>query len=79
MSVSLTRLGAANPRQARVVELRYFGGLSVDQIARILDLSPPSVKRQAQLVRSRTRNRFLHVGFRGRAARFRGAAYPQFG
>jgi RNA polymerase sigma factor (TIGR02999 family) len=48
---ALTWLGGANPRQARVVELRYFGGLSVDQIARILDVSPRSVKRDWSLAR----------------------------
>jgi RNA polymerase sigma-70 factor, ECF subfamily len=37
---ALTRLAAENPRQARTVELRYFGGLSVEEIARILDVSP---------------------------------------
>ncbi len=48
---ALTRLAAANPRQARVVELRYFGGLPVDQIARILEVSPRSVKRDWSLAR----------------------------
>jgi RNA polymerase sigma factor (TIGR02999 family) len=48
---ALTRLGAASPRQARVVELRYFGGLSVEQIARILEVSPRSVKRDWSLAR----------------------------
>ncbi len=48
---ALTRLAEANPRQARVVELRYFGGLPVDQIARILEVSPRSVKRDWSLAR----------------------------
>jgi RNA polymerase sigma factor (TIGR02999 family) len=48
---ALTRLAAANPRQARVVELRYFGGLAVEQIAHILDVSPRSVKRDWSLAR----------------------------
>jgi RNA polymerase sigma-70 factor (ECF subfamily) len=47
----LTRLVEENPRQARVVELRYFGGLSVDEIARILDVSSRSVKRDWSLAR----------------------------
>ena len=33
------------PRQARVVELRYFGGLSVDEIAEVLDVSSETVTR----------------------------------
>ncbi len=32
-------------RQAQVVELKYFGGLSVEQIASTLDVAPRSVKR----------------------------------
>src|ERR1700728_2422213 len=35
----LTQLASQNPRQARVVELRYFGGLSIDEIAATLHLS----------------------------------------
>src|SRR5580700_6856075 len=41
---ALTRLETENPRQARVVELRYFGGLSVEQIATLLEIAPRSVK-----------------------------------
>jgi RNA polymerase sigma-70 factor (ECF subfamily) len=48
---ALTRLAASNSRQARVVELRYFGGLSVEQIAQILDIAPRSVKRDWSLAR----------------------------
>jgi RNA polymerase sigma-70 factor, ECF subfamily len=48
---ALTRLAAQNPRQARVVELRYFGGLSVEQIAQMLEVAPRSVKRDWSLAR----------------------------
>lgn len=48
---ALARLAAKSPRQARIVELRYFGGLSVEEIAQILDLSPRSVKRDWSLAR----------------------------
>ena len=48
---ALTLLAAHNSRQARVVELRYFGGLSVEQIAKVLDVSPRSVKRDWSLAR----------------------------
>jgi RNA polymerase sigma-70 factor (ECF subfamily) len=40
-----------NPRQARVVELRYFGGLSVEQIGALLEIAPRSVKRDWALAR----------------------------
>jgi RNA polymerase sigma factor (TIGR02999 family) len=48
---ALKLLTAENARQGRVVELRYFGGLSVEEIARILEVSPRSVKRDWSLAR----------------------------
>lgn len=42
---ALGRLEAVAPRQARVVELRYFGGLEIEAIASVLDVSPATVKR----------------------------------
>jgi RNA polymerase sigma factor (TIGR02999 family) len=43
---SLIRLEKLDARQARIIELRYFGGLTVDEVAKILDLSPTSVRRE---------------------------------
>ena len=51
LDAALTKLGKVNPRQAQVVELRYFGGLSVEQIAGVLKVSPRSVKRDWALAR----------------------------
>ncbi len=48
---ALGRLSEVNPRQARVVELRYFGGLSVEQIASVLGIAPRSVKRDWSVAR----------------------------
>lgn len=48
---ALERLEKINPRQARVVELRYFGGLSVEQIAATLGIAARSVKRDWALAR----------------------------
>jgi RNA polymerase sigma-70 factor (ECF subfamily) len=48
---ALSRLAKANPRQAKVVELRYFGGLSVDEVAALLAIAPRSVKRDWSLAR----------------------------
>src|SRR5947207_49734 len=42
---ALEALAKAHPEYARVVELRFFGGLSVDEAADVLDLSPATVKR----------------------------------
>jgi RNA polymerase sigma-70 factor (ECF subfamily) len=51
LNEALTRLEQLNPRQARVVELRYFGGLSVEQVAAILGLTPRSIKRDWAMAR----------------------------
>jgi RNA polymerase sigma-70 factor (ECF subfamily) len=48
---ALKRLAEKNARQAQVVELRYFGGLSVEQIAAHLGIAPRSVKRDWSLAR----------------------------
>ena len=48
---ALNSLEALNPRRAKVVELRYFGGLSVEEIAAVLEMSPRSVKRDWALAR----------------------------
>jgi RNA polymerase sigma factor (TIGR02999 family) len=48
---ALDRLAELSPRQARVVEMRYFGGLSVEEIAGVLGIAPRSVKRDWSLAR----------------------------
>lgn len=45
---ALTELEQLDPRQARVVELRYFGGLDVDETAEALGISSATVKREWQ-------------------------------
>lgn len=42
---ALDRLAAAYPRQARVVELRFFGGLEENEIAQVLEVSVRTVRR----------------------------------
>lgn len=42
---ALDRLGAVNERSMRVVECRFFGGMSVEETAEALDTSPATVKR----------------------------------
>jgi RNA polymerase sigma factor (TIGR02999 family) len=49
---ALTRLGAADPRKAQVVELRYFGGLSVEETAAVLKVSPDTVARDWRSARA---------------------------
>lgn len=43
---ALTRLTAIDPRKGRLVELRYFGGLSVEETAEVLAVSTITVKRE---------------------------------
>jgi len=43
---ALNRLAAQDARKARVVELRYFVGLSIEETAKALDSSPATVKRE---------------------------------
>ncbi len=45
IDAALEKLTVLNSRQAKVVELRYFGGLSVEEIAVALESSPATVKR----------------------------------
>jgi RNA polymerase sigma factor (TIGR02999 family) len=43
---ALERLAAIDPKQAKVVEMRYFGGLTVEETAAALDIAPRTVKRE---------------------------------
>jgi len=42
---ALERLGEMDARQERIVELRFFGGLSIDETAEVMELAPVTVKR----------------------------------
>lgn len=43
---ALTTLAGLDARQSQVVELRFFGGLTVEETAELLDISPATVKRE---------------------------------
>lgn len=43
---ALTNLAAVDPRKGRLVELRFFGGLNIDETAEVMDLSPTTVQRE---------------------------------
>jgi RNA polymerase sigma-70 factor, ECF subfamily len=49
---ALQRLAAFDPEQARLVELRFFGGLTVEETAEAMDLSPATVKRHWSVARA---------------------------
>jgi RNA polymerase sigma-70 factor, ECF subfamily len=48
---ALTALAKLDPRKARVVELRFFGGLTVEETAEVLQISPDSVMRDWRLAK----------------------------
>jgi len=52
LSRALERLEEAQPRAARVIELRYFGGMSFEEIAEVLNVSPVTVKRDWMAARA---------------------------
>src|SRR5262245_53640121 len=52
LDVALRALAASYPRQSQLVELRFFGGLSVDETAQVLQVSSVTVMRDWQLAKS---------------------------
>ncbi len=49
---ALGRLAELDAEQARLVELRYFGGLTIDETAEVLGISPATVKREWSVARA---------------------------
>lgn len=49
---ALTKLAEWDPRQAQIVELRFFGGLDVEETAEALSVSPTTIKREFQLAKA---------------------------
>ncbi len=49
---ALDRLAEMDERQSRIVELRFFAGLSIDETAEVMHLSPASIKREWQTARA---------------------------
>lgn len=52
LNEALTSLSEFDPRKGRVVELRYFGGLSVEETAEVLGISPETAKRDWKMARA---------------------------
>jgi RNA polymerase sigma-70 factor, ECF subfamily len=49
---ALERLAARDPDQVRIIELRFFAGLSVEETAHVLDRSPRTIKREWRLAKA---------------------------
>ena len=43
---ALNRLAGLDPQQSRLIELRFFGGLSIEETSEVLSISPATVKRE---------------------------------
>lgn len=52
LDAALERLAAISPRQARVVDLKFFTGLELEQIADVLDIARPTVVRDWRMARA---------------------------
>lgn len=52
LDAALERLAALDERQARIVECRFFAGMSIEETATALDVSPATVKREWALARA---------------------------
>jgi RNA polymerase sigma factor (TIGR02999 family) len=59
---ALDALGKLDDRKSRVIELRFFGGLTVDETAMVLKISPDTVMRDWKLGRTWLRRALRHSG-----------------
>jgi RNA polymerase sigma factor (sigma-70 family) len=64
LNIALDRLQEMNARQRQVVELRYFGGLSLEETADVLSISPITVKRDWIAARAWLRGQVRHASRR---------------
>jgi RNA polymerase sigma factor (TIGR02999 family) len=60
LDLALTRLARIDSQQSRIIELRYFGGLTVEETAEVLSLSPATIKREWTMARA-----WLHQALTG--------------
>jgi RNA polymerase sigma factor (TIGR02999 family) len=49
---ALTSLATIDRRKSQIVELRFFGGLSVEEVAEVLDVAPRTIQREWTLARA---------------------------
>ena len=52
LNEALNRLAELDPRQAKIVELRYFGGLTIEEVAEVMAIAPSTVKRDWQFAKA---------------------------
>jgi RNA polymerase sigma factor (TIGR02999 family) len=64
---ALQDLAKLNPQHSQIVELRFFGGMTTDEVAEVLDVSPRTVQREWRMARAWLRRQIFgqtddHVG-----------------
>jgi RNA polymerase sigma factor (sigma-70 family) len=52
LDAALNELGEFDPGQAKIVELRYFGGMTIEETGEVLKISPATVKREWVMARA---------------------------
>lgn len=52
LDLALDELAKFDPTQARVIELRYFGGMTIEETAEVMNISPATVKREWTMARA---------------------------
>ena len=52
IDVALDKLGALDPRLEQVMEMRFFAGMAVPEVAAVLGLSEPTIKRDTRTARA---------------------------
>lgn len=52
LDILLRQLSVIDERQAQVVEMRYFGGLSIEETAEVMEISPATVKREWNMAKA---------------------------
>jgi len=62
---ALDRLSAIDEQQSRIVELRYFSGLSIEQTAKVLGISTATVKRDWRIAKAMLRRELSGSGYGG--------------
>jgi RNA polymerase sigma factor (TIGR02999 family) len=59
---ALVALGKADPQQSRIVELRYFAGLTIEETADVMEISPATVKRDWTTAKAFLKREMLRRG-----------------
>jgi RNA polymerase sigma factor (TIGR02999 family) len=52
LDIALNELAEFDPTQAKIIELRYFGGLTIEETAEVMKTSPATVKREWTIARA---------------------------